>query len=229
MANDVAIGPRLRIPTALFVVVAATATIGAGLGLTGSRATATPTPDAMVLKASQVGAGYRSQVIGNGRQVAGQVTLDLCYYTYPSESLRTARLQVGYLKAAHEPAISDEIVVYRNGGAAEALGELRLAVKHCPATPRTGPTAGERIPVTWHLTPITVAHLAPQYVAVRADVTAVVNGKRQTQTGVIIYEFAGNVMSAVYGYANGATAAATLALTVHAAQESAQNLRAQPA
>ncbi|HEY1775505.1 MAG TPA: hypothetical protein VGG41_05030, partial [Solirubrobacteraceae bacterium] len=61
----------------------------------GSAAAAGPTPAAIVLKASQVGAGYRSEAIPGGRQVAGQVTLDLCYDTYASEKLRTARLQEG--------------------------------------------------------------------------------------------------------------------------------------
>ena len=84
-----------------------------------------------------MGAGYKSSVIPDGRRVAGQVTLDLCYSSYASEGLRMARLQEAYVKAAGQPAVSNEVVVYRAGGAAAALSELQATVKHCPATPRT--------------------------------------------------------------------------------------------
>lgn len=177
---------------------------------------------AIVLKPSQVGEGYRGTVIPGGQKVAGQVTLDVCYYAFASEALRTARLQVLYAKSASAPTISNEVVTYGGNGAASALQEIRQAVKDCPATPRKGPAAGEQQPVTWHLTSLTEPNLTTDYVAVRANVSGVVNGKPRSATSFAIYEFSGNVMSGVYGY--GTNPAATLALTVHAAQQSARNL-----
>lgn len=177
---------------------------------------------AIVLRPSQIGAGYRGAVIPNGQKVAGQVTLDLCYYTFASEAYRTARIQMAYTKSTAAPSLSNEVVTYRGDGAAAALQELRQAVKDCPSTPRTGPSAGEQQPVTWHLTPLTEPGLTSNYVAVRANISGVVNGQRRSVTSFAIYLFSGNTMSGVY--AVGADPAATLALTVHAAQQSAHNL-----
>jgi hypothetical protein len=64
--------------------------------------------------------------------VAGQVTLDLCGYTFHTEALRLARLQVTYTRAG-APLISNEVVAYKPGGAASALREVRAAIAHCPA------------------------------------------------------------------------------------------------
>jgi hypothetical protein len=41
-----------------------------------------------------VGQGYALKVFQGGREVRGQVTLDLCGFRFPSESRRTGRLQV---------------------------------------------------------------------------------------------------------------------------------------
>jgi len=208
---------------AVGIVVLAAAGASASVAADQSSASASSRSLAStVLKASQVDPGYRSEVIPGGQQVAGQVTLDLCYFTFPSESLRTARLQEAYVKASSDPEISNEVVTYRGVGALDALDELRLAVKSCPSTPRTGPTAGEQQPVTWHETPLSVPHLTSEYVAVRQVATGVVNGTKRSMTGFAIYQFNGSTMSGVYGY--GTNAAATLALTVHAAQQSARNL-----
>ena len=52
--------------------------------------------DRVVLAAADVGPGYRRSVIPGGRLVQGETTLDFCSLTYPSESLRTGRLQVAF-------------------------------------------------------------------------------------------------------------------------------------
>ena len=181
-----------------------------------------PNVDAIVLKASQVGPGYRASVIPGGRQVAGEVTLDLCDYTFASESQRIARIQEEYIKRATLPAVSNEVVAYRPGGTTAALSELQRAARDCPPTPRTGPSVGDDVPTTFRLTKLTVPHLAASYVAVRIYATATVDGHKQAINGDAIYQFSGNVMSAVYGYGQNTTA--TVALTVHAAQAAARNL-----
>jgi hypothetical protein len=206
---------------AVGIVVLAASAVGAWVAADRSSASGVNL-GAIVLRPSQVGDGYRSAVIPGGQKVAGQVTLDLCYYTFASEAYRTARLQLGYAKSTTAPSVSNEVVAYRGGGAATALQELRQAVKDCPSTPRKGPAVGEQQPVTWHLTPLTEPDLTTQYVAVRAYVSGLVNGKTRSATTFAIYQFSGNIMSGVYGY--GTNPAATLALTVHAAQQSARNL-----
>jgi hypothetical protein len=193
----------------------------ASLSPAGSAAIA-PNVDAIVLKASQVGPGYRASVIPGGRQLAGQVTLDLCDYTFASESQRIARIQEGYIKSATLPIVSNEVVAYRPGGTAAALAELQRAVKDCPPTPRTGPDVGDDVPTTFHLMKLTVPHLTASYVAVRIYATSAVNGQKRALNGDAIYQFSGNIMSAVYGY--GQNTAAMLAVSVHAAQAAARNL-----
>jgi hypothetical protein len=59
-------------------------------------------------------------------------TLDLCGAPYPSDALRTARRQVEYGPDSDDMTISNEIVTYRPGGAAQALKEVQQAVATCP-------------------------------------------------------------------------------------------------
>src|SRR2546428_10121314 len=86
----------------------------------------------VVLRPAQVGAGYRLQQIPGGHQVRGQVTMDLCGYRFRSESLRTGRVQVAYVGASSLPELSNEVVSYSPGGAAQALREVNAAVAACP-------------------------------------------------------------------------------------------------
>lgn len=206
----------------LAVAVLAAAGAAGGWLATSQSDASTPSPATLILKASQVGPGYRRTMIPDGSQVTGQVTLDLCYYTFASESLRTARLQEAYIKTTAFPELSNEVVAYKPGGTEEAMAELLHAAKDCPSTPRTGPTVGEQQPVTFHLTRLTEPHLLSQYLALRVVGTGTVNGKQQTATDFVIYQINASVLSGIYAFGTNSTA--TLALAVHAAQQSAQNL-----
>jgi hypothetical protein len=79
--------------------------------------------------------------IPGGNEVSGETTLDVCNGNYPSEALRSARLQV----AAEDPsssniALSTEAVLYKDANAtAQAFAELRSVVAHCPASPVPSP------------------------------------------------------------------------------------------
>jgi hypothetical protein len=78
-------------------------------------------------------------LIPNGDQTTGTVTLDLCNGTFPSEALRTARLQVMELDGTLSGIMSTEAVLYRNAAATEqAFGELRSVQASCPGTPVPG-------------------------------------------------------------------------------------------
>ena len=57
-------------------------------------------------------------------------TLDVCRSDFPSESSRAARYQVSY-EAGARTIIGVEAVRYRQGGATQAIAELRAAGQHC--------------------------------------------------------------------------------------------------
>src|SRR4051794_23805620 len=72
----------------------------------------------IVLRPAQVGRGYALKVFPGGREVKGQVTLDLCGFRFASESRRTRRLQVAYIRPGSQLAVSNEVVSHGAGGAA---------------------------------------------------------------------------------------------------------------
>ena len=76
-----------------------------------------------------------------GNEVSGQTTLDVCNGTYPSEALRSARLQVAAADpSASDVALSTEAVLYKNAkDTAQAFAELRSVAAHCPSTPVNSP------------------------------------------------------------------------------------------
>jgi hypothetical protein len=128
----------------------------------------------LVVGQSDVSSPVIVDELPGGNQVANQTTLDVCNGTFPSESLRTARLQV----AAGDPqgsdiALSTEAVLYKNAGAtAQAFAELRSVVAHCPSTPVVSPVSEPTVTThfnaapdgTWTQTP-SVQRLAYDFVS----------------------------------------------------------------
>jgi hypothetical protein len=79
-------------------------------------------------------------LIPQGNEVTGQTTLDLCNGTYPSEALRSARLQVVAVDSQDNTVISTEAVEYQSAAAtAQAFSELRSVAASCPNAPVTSP------------------------------------------------------------------------------------------
>jgi hypothetical protein len=162
---------RILGAAAVVVVMAATArdlgrdTSPPSFGGSGDREFSTPSPSApsqskdpsagllakLIVTDADVGptltvAGLRG---GNG---LSQPTLDLCNATYPSESQRTARLQVVAVDQRGEAALSTEAVLYSSGaGTTAAFSELRAAVAACPDEPVDSQTGGD--PVTTRFKP----------------------------------------------------------------------------
>jgi hypothetical protein len=67
-------------------------------------------------------------------------TLDLCNGTFPSEAMRTARLQVSAVDAQRQTALSTEAVLYSSGaGTADAFKQLRDTAAACPSGPVESP------------------------------------------------------------------------------------------
>jgi hypothetical protein len=171
-----------------------------------------------------VGAGYVLKLRPDSHGVKNTVTVDLCGFVFRSEGLRTARLQVNYARPASALKVSNEVVFYRPGGAAEALREVRLAVAHCPRGPVKSTIAGVG-PLTYRIRPLAAPNgLLPGAITLTLHVSGTMNGQRVATTSAAIYQVRGNVLSGVYGYGNPLAAQTTLAL--HAAVASATNLRA---
>jgi hypothetical protein len=175
----------------------------------------------VVLRASQVGVGYTLGQIPGGKLVQGEVTLNWCSLKYPSESLRNARLQVAYTAKGSSLSASNEVVTYKPGGAQEALREVKQASGTCPTGRVANPPSGVKDLIR-HIRVITDPRLLPGSVAILDTDTGVVKGKHVTQLSMLVYQIRGDVLSAVYGYG---TSLAVEKLALHAAEQSAANLR----
>lgn len=141
----------------------------------------------IALRASEVGPGYRARVIPGGRKVKGQVTLDLCGFRYPSDALRTSRIQMVYQHPRDPLILSNEVVRYRGNGARQAIGELEWAVAHCPKGNSLSRIYDPRLGL------LSVA-VANHFSATQK------NGKRVRVGVVMVYMVQGNTLSAVYVY-----------------------------
>ncbi len=85
-------------------------------------------------------AATRAVVLIPSGNLLDQPTLDLCNGTYPSERLRTARLQVADVDSNSTASLSTEAVLYRNAAAtAQAFAELRRVSAACPHRTITSP------------------------------------------------------------------------------------------
>jgi hypothetical protein len=185
-------------------------------------AAAAPDVSHLILQPTQVGKGYVMLEQAGGKLVNGQVTLNLCGIGYASERFRTTRLQVNYAKRTAPVAISNEVVTYRAGGAAQAMREVIRRVATCPHRPiDTGAVGAPKL--TFRFTRISDPRLLKGYLAVRVDMSGTYQGKPVTQTTYAVYQQLGAVLSGTYSF--GGTNAAQRALIVHAAEASAQNLR----
>jgi hypothetical protein len=147
----------------------------------------------VLLRAGDLGRGYVLLERPDSEGVKGLVTLDLCGHHFASERLRADRIQVDF-RSSGPVRVSNEVVRYRPGGAAKALSELKDAASHCPtkAVRSTVPGVGllrERVHSLTHkgLVPASIALL-----------DTVRRGTADAVTGVLVYQFSGNVLSAIY-------------------------------
>jgi hypothetical protein len=116
-------------------------------------------PDASVLQGlvvrqRDVPTANRVQLLDGGNQVTGQVTLDLCNGTYPSEALRSARLQVVEYDGNGAGVLSTEAVLYRHGdGAAQAMREVARVAADCPGQPVVSPVGEPTVTTRFQAAP----------------------------------------------------------------------------
>jgi hypothetical protein len=178
----------------------------------------------VILKPTQVGKGYVLYARQDGFGVKSAPTLDLCGRKgYPSEKLRSDRLQVNYLKQSTPIGLSNEVVTYKSGGAKQAMHEVLQHALTCPRTPVVTGESGVG-PLRFTITRIHDSKLLPGYVAVKVRaVGKLTNGKKVDQTSYAVYQSRGNLLSGVYSF--GPNTAAQLRFALHAAEESAVQLK----
>jgi hypothetical protein len=181
-----------------------------------------PSLPKLVVPPSSVGAGYQLYISAAGSGT-GTRTLDLCgVKNYPSENLRVARLQVDYEKKSAMLSLSNEVVTYKPGGAAQAMREVAQHAATCP----NKPIAYEgQPPLVYRITRIHDSKLLPGALALRIDVSGTIKGKKVSAVRYAVYQRSGNVLSGVYSYSMpGVTAAQQQAFVLHAAEASAKAL-----
>lgn len=198
--------------------------IVAALALAASATAATtPTVAKAVLLPGQVGKGYQLITRSDGYGLKMR-TLDVCgTKNYPSEKLRASRLQVNYLKAKSKIGLSNEVVSYKTGGAAQALREVTLHATTCPNDRKIDPGENNLPPLLFNITRLKHAHLLKGYLAIKVRVRGTYLGKHVDETSYAVYQRQGSVLSGVYSF--GPNTVAQMQLCLHAAEQSARNLR----
>lgn len=201
------------------------AVLVAALALAASATAATtPIVARAILLPSQVGKGYVLVTRSDGYGMKTR-TLDLCgTKNYPSEFLRTSRLQVNYLKRNVNLGLSNEVVTYKAGGAAQAMREVTLHATTCPSDHKIDPGENNLPPLLFNITRLKDSHLLKGYLAVRIRVRGRYQGKNVDETSCAVYQRLGNTLSGVYSFQKPSTPA-QMTFCLHAAEQSARNLR----
>jgi hypothetical protein len=185
-------------------------------------AAVTPIVAKVVLLPSQVGKGFVLVTRSDGYGMK-QRTLDLCgTKNYPSETLRTSRLQVNYLKNKSKLGVSNEVVTYgTDGGAAQALREVTQHATTCP-NHKIDPGENNLPPLLFTIKRLNDSHLLKGYLAVQIRVRGSYNNQHIDETSYAVYQRKGNLLSGIYSF--GPATEAQLQLCLHAAEQSAKNL-----
>ena len=93
-------------------------------------------------------------VLLDGGDTLTQPTLDLCNGTFPSESMRTARLQDAVIDEQLQVLLSTEAVLYRDTAAAEqAFAELGTVAGACPDAPVRSPVGEPTVTTRFNAAP----------------------------------------------------------------------------
>jgi len=127
-----------------------------------------------------------------------QPTLDLCNGRYPSESLRTARLQDAVVDADGRVVLSTEAVLYRDSsGTTQAFSELGSVVASCPSTPVESPVGQPTAITTFHAAPDSAWPQTPMVTRQAYDLTSEDASGEQTRT-IAVYLQRERALLAVY-------------------------------
>jgi hypothetical protein len=182
---------------------------------TGQRSPGTTTPTlstdpsasvlpGLVLRPSDVVSPVTVQLQLGGNQIGTRdsrtATLNLCNGTFPSETKRTARLQVDALDQTNNSLLSSEVVLYVNTAAtAQAFSELKSVAAHCPDAPVVSPIGDAT--VTTHLKAAPDADWPQTPTVDRLAYSSTLTGQSgQTQSSVVVYLRRGRAFMGIYFY-----------------------------
>jgi hypothetical protein len=154
----------------------------------------------LALKDGDLPAGVTLRLIPGGDQVEGQVTMDMCGADFPSEQLRTNRLQEIAKDASNVTVVNDENVRYRSSqGADQAMSEVRQAVSECDPSQFVNSHVSGIPPLQYQLVVIPesqLSGLAQDHFAIAATLTA---QSGETHSSVLIYQRRGAMLVGIYG------------------------------
>jgi hypothetical protein len=155
--------------------------------------------DSLVLQQADVPSTIVVQPNGDsGQFTADAPTLDLCNGNYPSEALRTARVQVTGFDGTASPVLSTEAVLYNNPAAtAQAFAELKSVVANCPSTPVQSSVGDPTLTTHFGPTPDTAWATIPTVSRQAYDVTQT-DELGSTSHSVAVYLRRGRVLMGVY-------------------------------
>jgi hypothetical protein len=140
----------------------------------------------------------RVELQPGGNLVEGQPTLDVCNASYPSESLRTSRLQDIGFDANGNAALSTEAVLYRDANATtQAFDELQHARAACPDSPVASRTGGDTLTTRFDTAPDTTWPSTPGVTRIAYSLrTTDTNGR--TRHTIAVYLRHGRALLGVY-------------------------------
>ena len=160
----------------------------------------------LVLQRTDVGAAYDVQTIPNGNRVTGTTTLDLCNGTYPSESLRTARLQVAELDDASAMVMSTEAVLYGHpANTAQAFSEIQRVKNACPNRPVTSPVGEDTATTHFNAAPDGAWPQTASVQRLAFDLTTTPQQGGGSSRSIAVYLRRGRALLGVYFSTNDAT------------------------
>ena len=152
----------------------------------------------MVVNQNDVPSTVSVQPLNGGDQVNGQTTLDLCNGTFPSESLRSARLQVSVVDIQGDIPLGTEAVSYQNPAAtAQAFAELKAVAANCPSTPVPSPVGEPTVTTKFAAAPDGAWPQVPGVDRLAYDFTTV-DAMGQSHHTVAVYLRRGRFLMGVY-------------------------------
>ena len=157
-----------------------------------------PVLQRLVVRQQDVPTANRVQLLDGGNQVSGQTTLDLCNGRFPSEALRSARLQVVEYDGGGAGVLSTEAVLYRHGAdAAQAMREVAAVAAQCPNSPVVSPVGEPTVTTHFQAAP---DRTWPGVAGVQrlAFAFTTTDSIGLTETHIAVYLHRGRVLEGVY-------------------------------
>lgn len=177
---------------------------------------------ALSVPVEKINSSWVAQLLPGGDATTTD-TLDLCGASYASEAKRTARRQMQYGPDTDNLPVSNEVVTYRDNGAAEAVAELKDAVAHCPTglVQEKDPHGGRAV---YHVSKL--IGTSPKWLPGTVSLVVVIDHEDGTSfTFAEVVQSRGNVLSIVYGPLDGQALSAE---TFKAADTAASLLSTEP-